>query len=151
MELPALLLLAAVEAGAATPINIEAGHFEMLLAERKATYTGNVIAVQGDHEIQANKLIVHFNEDNEVTSMIATGNPAKISDQAAAPPVTVTGAHLDYQFEEAIVQATGGATLIQGQDRVTAERISYNLDADRVQAFSGDRSRVRLTLQPKTD
>ena len=151
MHLPALLLLAAAEAGAAAPINIEADHFEMLLAERKATYTGNVIAVQGDHEIQANQLIVHFNEDNEVTSMIATGDPAKLSDQAAAPPITVTGTNLDYQFEDATVQATGDATLIQGDDRMTAERISYDLDADRAQAFSGDNSRVRLTLQPKTD
>lgn len=151
MHPSALLLLAAAEAGAAEPINIEAGHFEMLLAERRATYTGNVIAVQGDYEIQADKLIVHFNEDNEVTAMIATGSPAKLSDQAAAPPITLAGANLDYQTKDATVRATGDAILVQGEDRMTAERINYDLDADRAQAFSGDRSRVRLTLQPETD
>lgn len=151
MHPSALLLLAAAEAGAAAPINIEAAHFEMLLAERRATYAGKVIAVQGDYEIQADKLIVHFNEDNEVTSMIASGSPAKLSDQAATPPITLTGANLDYQFKEATVLATGAAALDQGEDRMTAERISYDLDADRAQAFSGDRSRVRLTLQPDAD
>lgn len=149
MHLPALLLLAAAEAGAALPINIEAGRFEMLLAERKATYVGNVIAVQGDYEIQADRLIVHFNEDNQVTSMIATGDPAKLSDHSAAPPITVTGASLDYQFDAAAVRATGGATLFQGEDRMTAERISYDLDADRAQAFSGNGGRVRLIFRPE--
>ena len=151
MHPSALLLLAAAEAGATEPINIEAGRFEMLLAERRATYTGKVVAVQGDYEIQADKLIVHFNEDNEVTAMIATGSPAKLSDQAAAPPIMLTGANLDYQTKDATVRATGDATLVQGADRMTAERISYDLDADRAQAFSGDRSRVRLTLQPEAD
>ena len=81
--------------------------------------------------------------------MIATGDPAKLSDQAAAPPITVTGANLDYQFEDATVQATGDATLIQGDDRMTAERISYDLDADRAQAFSGDSSVCASPCSPR--
>lgn len=148
---PCLLLLPLAAAGADEPIDIEAGHFEMLLAEHRAVYTGNVVAVQGDHEMRADELRVRFNEDNEVISMLATGNPARLSDQTADPPITLTGASLEYQVEQANVRATGDAILIQGKDRVTAETISYDLDEDRAQAFSGKQGRVRLTLQPKSD
>ncbi len=146
-----LWLLAGAAHGASDPINIEAGHFEMLLAEHRAVYTDNVVVVQGGQEIRADKLTVYFNEDNEVVSMLATGNPAALSDKTADPPIRVTGTSLDYQVEEASVRATGGATLIQGDDRVTAEFITYDLDDERAQAFSGKQGRVRLTLKPKED
>lgn len=145
------LLLAAAAFGASEPINIEAGHFEMLMAEHRAVYTGNVVAVQGDHEIQADKLTVFFNEDNEVVSMLAVGSPAQLSDKAADPPLTLTGASLDYQVDDDSVRVTGDATLVQGEDRVTAESITYDLNDERAEAFSGEQGRVRLTLRPKED
>ena len=94
------VLLAFTGAASAQPINIEAGHFEMLLAEHKAMYTGDVVATQGEREIRADNLTVYLNEDNDVVSMMAEGDPATLSDQAAEPPITLTGAALDYHFEE---------------------------------------------------
>ena len=148
-SLAALLMFAA--AANAQPINIEAGHFEMLLAEHKATYTGGVVAVQGEREIRADNLTVYFTEDNDVVSMVAEGNPATLSDQAAEPPITVTGAALDYHFDDERVRVSGGGTLVQGEDRLTAEIIIYDLEAERAQAFSSNGGRVQLTLEPKED
>ena len=147
--LAVLILLAFAGAVSAQPINIEAGHFEMLLAEHKAMYTGGVVAIQGDREIRADHLTVYFNEDNDVVSMVAEGDPATLSDRAADPPITVTGAALDYQFDEDRVRVSGGSTLVQGEDRVTAEIIIYDLEAERAQAFSNNGGRVQLTLEPK--
>ena len=144
------LLLACVGAASAQPINIEAGHFEMLLAEHKAMYTGGVVAVQGDREIRADNLTVYFSEDNDVVSMVAEGDPATLSDQAAEPPITVAGATLDYHFEEQRVRVSGGSTLVQGEDRVSAEIIIYDVEAERAQAFSNDGGRVQLTLEPNS-
>ena len=146
------LLAAALTFAAAAyaqPINIEAGHFEMLLAENKATYTGGVVAVQGDREIRADHLTVYFNEDNDVVSMLAEGDPATLSDQAAEPAITVTGAALDYHFDEQRVRVSGGGALVQGEDRLTAEIIIYDLEAERAEAFSNSGGRVQLTLEPK--
>ena len=141
-------LLAFAAAAPAQPINIEAGHFEMLLAEHKATYTGGVVAVQGEREIRADNLTVYFNEDNDVVSMMAQGDPATLADRAAEPPITVTGATLDYHFDEQRVRVSGGSTLIQGDDRLTAEIIIYDLEAERAEAFSNNGGRVQLTLEP---
>ncbi len=147
------LLLAVLPALAgaayAQPINIEAGHFEMLLAENKATYVGGVVAVQGEREIRADHLTVYFDEDNDVVSMLAEGDPATLSDRAAEPPITVTGAALDYHFDEQRVRVSGGGALVQGEDRLTAEIIIYDLEAERAEAFSNSGGRVQLTLEPK--
>ena len=145
------VLLASTGAASAQPINIEAGHFEMLLAEHKAMYTGDVVATQGEREIRADNLTVYLNEDNDVVSMMAEGDPATLSDQAAEPPITLTGAALDYHFEEERVRVSGGGTLLQGEDRLTAEIIIYDLEAERAEAFSNSGGRVQLTLEPSSD
>ena len=133
------------------PINIEADHFEMLLAENQATYTGSVVAVQGDYEIQADKLTVFFNDDNEIVSMQASGAPAKLSNSAEDPPITVTGPQMEYRFQDSTIRVTGNGILTQGEDRVMAEVILYDLDTERAQAFSTQGGRVKLTLEPKNN
>ena len=133
------------------PINIEADHFEMLLAENQATYTGSVVAVQGDYEIQADKLTVFFNDDNEIVSMQASGAPAKLSNSTEDPPITVTGPQMEYRFQDSTIRVTGNGILTQGEDRVMAEVILYDLDTERAQAFSTQGGRVKLTLEPKNN
>jgi len=143
------MLSALAGVAGAQPINIEAGHFEMLLAENKATYTGGVVAVQGEREIRADNLTVYFNDDDEIVSMVAAGDPATLSDHSAEPPITLSGAALDYQFDAQRVRVSGGSALVQGDDRVSAEIIIYDLEAERAEAFSNDGGRVQLTLNPK--
>ncbi len=133
------------------PINIEADHFEMLLAEHQATYTGSVVAVQGNYEFQADRLTVLFNEDNEVISIHAAGTPAVLSDKMVDPATRVTGARLDYLFEEGAIRVTGDSVLTQGADSLAAELIVYDLDTNRAQAFSVDQERVQLILEPRKE
>lgn len=133
------------------PINIEANHFEMLLAENQATYTGSVVAVQGDYEIQANKLTLFFDDDNEIVSMKADGAPAKLSNNAENPAITVTGDQMEYRLADSTIRISGNSILTQGEDKVMAEVILYNLDSEHAQAFSTQGGRVKLTLDPKND
>ena len=133
------------------PISIEADHFEMLLAENQATYTGSVVAVQGDYEIQANKLTLFFDEDNEIVSMQADGAPAKLSNNAEDPAITVSGDQMEYIFADSTIRITGNSILTQGEDKVMAEVILYNLDSEHAQAFSTQGGRVKLTLEPRNN
>ena len=147
--LSALLLVLVAEASSAQPINIEAGKFEMLLVERKAVYTGDVHVIQGDHAISADELIVFFDEDNKITSMEATGSPARLTDQLKQPPLTVSGDRLDYLFLESTIRVSGNSTLARGDDAMKAETIVYNLDEETARAVGDSQNRIRLTLAPK--
>ncbi len=148
--LTALFLVLVVQANSAQPINIEALQFEMLLAERKAVYTGDVEATQGDYTINADELVVFFDEDNKITVMQATGTPAALTDQIRQPSLLIAGDELDYLFVESIVRANGNGILKQGEDFVRAETIVYDLEAQTARAASGRNERVRVTLAPKS-
>ena len=148
--LTALFLVLVVQANSAQPINIEALQFEMLLAERKAVYTGDLEVTQGDYTINADELVVFFDEDNKITVMQATGTPATLTDQLRQPPLLITGDELDYLFVESIVRANGNGILKQGEDFVRAETIVYDLDAQTARATGGRNERVRVTLAPKS-
>jgi len=131
------------------PIEIQANQFEMLLAERKTTYTGNVIATQGELSIVGTELIVYFNSDNEVTRMHARGVPATLTDDSQSPPVSLSGNTLDYNFDTSEVRAEGNSVLSQGGDTLAANWVVYNLNEERAQATGGESGRVRLNLAPK--
>ncbi len=146
--LTALFVVSVAAANSAQPINIEARQFEMLMAERKAVYTGAVYVTQGDYTINADELVVFFDENNQITVMEATGSPATLTDQVRQPPLLITGDELDYFFEKSTVRASGNGVLKQGEGSVEAEVIVYDLDAETARAFGGEGSRVRLTLAP---
>ena len=96
--LTALFVVLVAAANSAQPINIEARQFEMLMAERKAVYTGDVHVTQGDYTINADELVVFFDENNQITVMEATGSPATLTDQVRQPSLLITGDELDYLF-----------------------------------------------------
>ena len=146
--LTALFVVLVAAANSVQPINIEARQFEMLLAERKAVYTGDVYVTQGNYTINADELVVFFDEDNQITVMEATGSPATLTDRVRQPPLLITGDSLDYFFEESTVRASGNSILKQGEGSVEADIIVYDLDAETARAFGGEGSRVRLTLAP---
>lgn len=145
----ALLILAFAKAASAQPIEIQADHFEMLLAERRTTYTGNVVATQGSRAISGQELVVNFNDDNEITAMRASGEPATLTDTAENPPISLSGTALDYDFDESVVRTEGDGVLSQGGDTIVAETIVYDLDEDRARAVGNEKQRVKLTLAPR--
>ena len=143
------LIMAFADAASTQPIAIQADRFEMLLSERQTTYTGNVVATQGDRAIHGGELVVHFNDDNEITAMRASGNPATLTDSAQDPPISVAGATLVYDFDESVVRAEGDGTLSQGGDSIAAPTIVYDLDAERARAVGTGAQRVKLRLAPR--
>ena len=142
-QLPWLTLALLAGPGFGQPIDIRADRFEMLLDERKTTYTGHVVAVQGERRLVGDVLVVRFTEDDRVASMRALGSPARLTDAGQDPPLSLSAATLSYEFEEALVRAEGGV-LTRGEDSVSAEIILYDLEREEAQALGQEGSRVKL-------
>lgn len=158
--LTALLMLAVAEAAAAPaaavqvppdrqPIEIQADQFEMLLAERSTTYTGNVVATQGERAITGAELTVQFNDDNEITAMRASGDPATLTDVQSERSLRLAGSTLDYDFDASVVRAEGGGVLSRDGDALAAQTIIYHLDTEIARAEGTRSQRVKLTLAPR--
>lgn len=92
----ALCLLCASGAGAAgvraggantgeQPIEISADNLEVLQAVKQAIFTGNVIAVQGERTLRAEKMIVFYDQESSAVPAKTTPPPAKAAGDGKPP------------------------------------------------------------------
>ena len=71
------LRLAALDSDGDQPIEVEADRLEVRELENISIYEGKVKLVQGSLVINSDRLVIHFNDANELTLMEMTGTPAK--------------------------------------------------------------------------
>lgn len=139
------------------PITIEANRAERDNRERVMVYEGDVIIEQGTLRIIGERVVVHFDEDDETTKMIATGTPAHIRQlpEGADSYREAWANEVEYRIDEQQVVLTGQARYEEGGDQVRAQRLVYDVQNSSFRAFgdsddasSGDEAsgRVRITI-----
>jgi lipopolysaccharide transport protein LptA len=122
-------------------------------ARRNVTYTGSVIATQGDLVIAGDKLTVALVED-DVDNIRTIGNPAKFSlrqkpaDENSTQYAELKATALTIIFAPAAnqLQLLGDATLQQGGNVIRSSEITYDLDAQQIRA-EGHSERVRMEFE----
>lgn len=119
-----------------------------------ATITGApaVLRYRGDASmsIRANEAVVLFG-DNDLQRITLSGLPAEFEHQAAADSGLTSGKakQLVYDLSGERVQLLGDAWIIQGDNEIRGEEITYDVIAQRVVAgSSNDSDRVRITITP---
>ena len=68
--------LLALSTDQSQPIEVEADSLEIKDAENISIYSGDVRLDQGSLALRADRLVIHFNDQNELTLMELTGSPA---------------------------------------------------------------------------
>ena len=111
------------------------------------TFTGNVVAKQGEMTIYADVTRVYYEkreEGNEVREIVATGN-VKIQEGDRL----ATGQKVVFTNSEQKIVLTGQPKLWQGKDMVSGEKITVLLEEDKSFVESGPDRRVEVILYPK--
>lgn len=131
------------------PTNIEADQMEILDADKRAVFRGNVDATRGDTNLKASELTVIYAEvkqpdgssRTDATSLDAKGNVA-----IKTPRETITGdwAKFDPQANSLVVG--GNVRLVQGSTVLTGRELRADLDTDRIEMKGG---RVKGSFLPK--
>jgi lipopolysaccharide export system protein LptA len=129
------------------PMRITSQQLEADNKKQIITFTGNVIARQGDLTIHADATQVFYEkkeEGNDVREIVATGN-VKIhqGDRVATAQKAV------FYNEEQKIILTGQPCVWQGKDMVSGERIIVLLQEDKSLVESGPDRRVEVILYPK--
>ncbi len=125
-----------------TSLQMEADNKNMII-----TFTGNVVATQGEMIIHADATNVYYektDEGNEVREIVATGN-VKIQEGdrlATSEKAVFTNA------DQRIV-LTGKPKVWQGKDMVSGDKIIVLLDEDKSFVESGSNERVEVIFYPK--
>ena len=134
------------------PIEVEAETLEIRDDENISIYSGNVSLVQGSMQIRSDKLVIHFNDENEILLMEMTGKPATFRQlNNGGKEMRGQADRLDYQEPESLLVFTGNARFDNDGDTIEGSSIQINTTNDTIEAnsaASGDR--VRVVIQPKS-
>ena len=143
--------LAALSSDREQPINIEADKLEIDEKRHVSIYQGNVSMQQGSLSIQSDRIILHFDEKNELQWLEIEGSPARfqqLNDQQQQ--ISGSALNINYHQAESLMEMQGNAVFISDKDSIESDNIRINTSNNALQAGNADgNGRVRMLIQPK--
>jgi lipopolysaccharide export system protein LptA len=155
LHIALLLLLSgqswAMDSDRDQPIEVEADRMEMREQENISIYEGNVILVQGSLRINSDRMVIHFNEANDLTLLEMTGKPAKLRQiNDLRQEVKGEAEQIDYSELESRLILRKSAYLDQEGDIIRGELIRMNTLTNNVEAGTTEpEDRVKMVIQPR--
>lgn len=135
------------------PIEVEADRLEVRESEQISIYQGNVKLAQGSLQISCERLVIRFNEDNELQVIEMTGAPARFR-QLDDDQKEMLGeaAQIDYTESQSLLVLRGSARFSHAGDIIESEMIRVNTESNSIQAGSSESDeRVKMLIQPRQD
>ncbi|HEY5974353.1 MAG TPA: lipopolysaccharide transport periplasmic protein LptA [Geobacteraceae bacterium] len=127
------------------PIQIKSDQLLADNAKRSATFSGNVIARQGDLLIYADKLVVFYGENNGgVTRAEVTGNVRIVQGDRQG-----RADHGIYDSAAGTIVLDGKPQVFQGNDIITGTVITYFLEEQKSVVTGGPGNRVEAVIHPR--
>ena len=131
------------------PLSLSADELDLDLKTGKRIYRGNVLLEQGSIRIDCHELTAEFNAAGEVSSSECTGDPGRFKQRPEDSDHDLIGTAESITFgrETNLAVFSGGAEVEQGDFKLSGDRITYNLDTERVQVTGQLRENTRPNLQ----
>jgi len=133
------------------PSEVEADELEVRDQEKISIYLGNVVMVQGSLEINADRVVIHLNEANELVLIEMTGTPAtfrQLNDDQQE--ILGEALNIDYKQSESLLELRDSARVSQAGDIIESDLILVNTESSSLQAGSTESDqRVKMLIQPK--
>ena len=131
------------------PMLIEADQVELDEAKSTSVYIGNVQVDQGSMRLLADHVTVVHRPDRRVKTVVALGAPVKYKQllDGDQGEVHAFAKRMDFDADKNELTLIDDALLIQGEDRISSNRIVYDRARSRMQA--GGTGRVKITLVPE--
>lgn len=127
------------------PIRIKSDELFTDNNRKMATFSGNVVARQGDVTIYADKLVVSYSQESgDVSTAEVFGNVRIIQGNRRAQ-----ADHGIYDAKQAKITLDGNPRVTQESNVVSGTTITYFLDENRSEVSSGGGGRVEAVIHPR--
>jgi lipopolysaccharide export system protein LptA len=132
-------------------IEVEADRLEVREQEKISIYEGNVKLVQGSLNISSDRLVIHFNDANELTLMKMTGQPARFRQlDNEHQELQGEAEQIDYTESESLLLLRRSAYLRHAGDEIKSDMIRFKTDTNRIEAGSTQSDeRVKMVIKPR--
>lgn len=122
------------------------------------TYSGNVVIEQGTLKLQANSIVANLNNQRKISSVNASGSPAKFQQQLEAKRGIARGEaqKIVYNAESGIITLTGNAYLFQDGASIRGNTLRYSINKGDIEVTGGgsssgqNKGRVQIVIPPST-
>ena len=131
-------------------IEVEADRLVVREQENISIYEGNVKLVQGSLSISSDRLVIHFNDANELTLMKMTGQPARFRQlDNKQQEILGEAEQIDYNESKSLLLLRRSAYLIYAGDEIKSDFIRFNTATNGMEA-GGTQSdeRVKMVIKP---
>lgn len=133
------------------PLDVAADRSESNLDGSTTVLIGGVEIRQGS--LQANAARAEVTQaEGAVSRVVLTGSPARLSQRLDDGQGQMNGhaQRIDYELKADRITMTGAVRLERPQGVMESERVVYRVDSGQLDA-GGDGGRVKFRIQPKTD
>lgn len=134
------------------PISIDADNQQIDIQKNTMTFSGNVVIIQDKISIKANKVVITEIQSQNNQVITAYGKPVFFEQtiEKDGTHYTITGRadRLVYEVKNNNVVMNGNAEIIQRDNRITSDLITYNVEQRKIQAQSNEGHRVKTTIHP---
>ena len=128
------------------PIQIRSDRLEAEQQMNRVTFSGEVIAEQGDVTIYADEIILHYlPESREIEQMVSLGDVRIVQGERVA-----TAQKAVYRRTEGRIVLTGSPRIHRGQSFIEGDEIIFFLDEEKSLVKSED-GRVNAVFHPEGD
>lgn len=128
-----------VEADPSLPVEVTSETLNVNQEDGSAEFVGNVIVIQGEMRLTANRVLVIYNEERSaIERMEAIENVVLVS-----PPDAAEGDWAEYTIDSGVIRMKGNVLLTQGPSIISGDQMIANLTSGTA-TMSG---RVKTILQ----
>ena len=122
------------------------------------TYTGNVVIEQGTMKLQAASIVAQLNKNKQISTITATGGPAKFQQQVDTAKGVARGEaqKIIYNAETGIINLIGNAYLYQDGASIRSSSLKYSMNKGDIEASGSSNStgsakgRVQIIIPPNS-
>ena len=120
-----------------------------------ATYSGDVVVVQGERKLMSKTLTVHRGQNGQIESFVAIGKPAKTQDRPSEKSGMAYGQadNIYYYPGDALVKYVNQARFTQGGNVLMGDELNYNITTQVVSSpkVSQETGNTTIILPPYID
>ncbi|GHG82613.1 LptA/OstA family protein [Pseudodonghicola xiamenensis] len=111
------------KADTSAPVEVTAASLDVNQSDGSAEFTGDVLVVQGDMRLTANRVFVVYDRgQSRIARLEATGDVVLVSGQDAAE-----AERADYSIDDGTIVMTGNVLLSQGASALSSDRMTIEL------------------------
>lgn len=152
LMLAQLILVApaiALESDRKQPIEVTAERSELDARTGFTHIIGAVEINQGSLEVNADDAEVYV-ESGRVTRVLLNGKPATWRQQMDSLEwMDARAAQIDYLVNDATILLIGNARVNHPQGQITGDKLTYDLDAEKLRGDSANGGRITIRLEPE--